>query len=146
MIRFVWVLVLVAVLPATASASLETFLHDLNVQARADLGQYTVKVAAQFGVPVPQVQAVLQVVAAPADAFMIFQIGQMAQRPSDVVLQTYERHHGKGWGVIAKQLGIKPGSREFHALKNGDLVFSGVPAAASGPPGKGKGKGKGNQE
>ncbi len=143
--RLVWVLVLIVVLPAAAFASLDAFLHDLNVQAQANLGDYTIKVAAQFGIPVSQVEAVLQVVAAPADAFMIFQIGHMAHKQPNVVLQTYQTQRGKGWGVIAKQLGIKPGSQEFHALKNGDLVFSGVPAAASGPPGKGKKKGKGNQ-
>ena len=29
------------------------------------------------------------------------------------------RDHGNGWGSIAKQLGIKPGSPEFHRLKQG---------------------------
>jgi hypothetical protein len=47
---------------------------------------------------------------------------------------------GQGWGVIAKSLGIKPGSPEFHALKRGDFVFNGKPREV---PGKGKGKGKG---
>ncbi len=130
--------------PAIASASLDAFLNDLNVQARADLGDFTVRLGAQFGVPVPQVQAILRVVNAPADAFMVFQLGQMARKPPEVVLQTYRNRKGKGWGVIAKQLGIQPGSREFHALKNGDLVFTGVPAAEpASPAAKGKGKGKG---
>ena len=63
-------------------------------------------------------------VATPADAFMVFQLGQMAHRPPETVVHTYQRPQGKGWGVIAKELGIKPGSREFHALKNGDLTFT----------------------
>jgi hypothetical protein len=50
---------------------------------------------------------------------------------------------GKGWGVIAKNLGIKPGSAEFHALKRGDLSFTGEPGAGEGQKGQGKGKGKG---
>ncbi len=134
------VLALVLVgMPGVASASLDSFLNSVNVQARADLPGFSMKVGAQFGVPVPQVEAVLATVATPADAFMVFQLGQMAHRPPETVVQTYQTHKGKGWGVIAKQLGIKPGSREFHALKNGDLVFSGVPAEGSG---KGKGKGK----
>ena len=29
----------------------------------------------------------------------------------------YEQDRGQGWGVIAKRMGIKPGSAEFHALK-----------------------------
>lgn len=138
----VLVLVLVAA-PVVASATLDSFLGSVNVQARADLPGFHAKVSAQFGVPVPQVEAVLAMVATPADAFMVFQLGQMAHRPPETVVQTYQAHKGKGWGVIAKELGIKPGSREFHALKNGDLVFSGTPGEG---PGKGKGKGKGHKK
>jgi len=129
--------------PGVAAASLDSFLSKLNVQAGVDLPGFSAKVSAQFGVPVPQVEAVIATVATPADAFMVFQLGQMAHRPPETVVQTYQTHQGKGWGVIAKALGIKPGSKEFHALKNGDLVFSGVPAEGGG---KGKGKGKGRNK
>lgn len=136
------VLVLVAA-PGVASATLDSFLSSVNVQARADLPGFHAKVSAQFGVPVPQVEAVLGMVATPADAFMVFQLGQMAHRPPETVVQTYQAHKGKGWGVIAKELGIKPGSREFHALKNGDLVYGDTATRSSG---KGKGKGKGHNK
>ncbi len=126
--------------PAMAGASLESFLSSLNVQARADINGFAVQVGTQFGVPVAQVHAVLQKVEAPADAFMVFQLGQMAHQQPETVVQTYRASKGKGWGVIAKELGIKPGSKEFHALKNGDLTFGGGQGEA---PGKGKGKGKG---
>ncbi|MFB3817168.1 MAG: hypothetical protein ACE147_05835 [Candidatus Methylomirabilales bacterium] len=130
-------------LPLPASASLDDFLRSVNVQARADLDGFSVKVGAQFGVPAARVQAVLQTVETPADAFMVFQLGQMAGKPPETVLQSYTAQKGKGWGVIAKELGIKPGSREFHALKNGDLVFGESRADATGKSReKGKGKGK----
>ena len=35
----------------------------------------------------------------------------------------YKSDKGKGWGVLAKSLGIKPGSQEFHALKSGDDLY-----------------------
>jgi hypothetical protein len=139
-------LVLVFVgMPGIASADLDGFLSNLNVQARADLPGFSMKVSAQFGVPVPKVEAVLATVATPADAFMVFQLGQMAHQPSETVVETYQTHKGKGWGVIAKQLGIKPGSKEFHALKNGNLVFNGIPAEGGGK-GKSKAKGKGGNK
>lgn len=125
---------------AIAGGGLDGFLGNVNVQARADLPGFSATVSAQFGVPVPQVQAILARVDTPADAFMVFQLGQMAHQPPETVLQTYRTHRGKGWGVIAKELGIKPGSKEFHALKNGDLVYG---AASGDTPRKGKGKGKG---
>jgi hypothetical protein len=129
-----------AALPGIAAASLDSFLGSVNAQARVDLPGFHATVSTQFGVPIPQVQAVLGRVATPADAFMVFQLGQMSHRPPETVVQTYQTHKGKGWGVIAKELGIKPGSREFHALKSGELVYGGAPNEGHG---KGKGNGKG---
>ncbi len=129
--------------PAVAGGGLDAFLGDLNVQARADMNGFAVRLSAQFGIPEVQVRTVIKTVAQPADAFMCLQLGQWAQRPPEQVVQVYKANRGKGWGVIAKSLGIKPGSPEFHALKRGDLVFSGQPGGAGEGPGKGKGKGKG---
>ena len=129
--------------PVAAFASLDDFLSSVNVQARVDLPGFSAKVSTQFGVPVTQVQAVLQTVHEPADAFMIFQLGQFAKAPSDRVIEVYKPNKKKGWGAIAKELGIKPGSAEFHALKSGDLHFTGAPAGSNDSSGKGKGKGKG---
>ncbi len=131
--------------PAMATGGLDGFLNNLNIQARADMQGFSVKLSAQFGVPLPQVQAVIATVAAPADAFMCFQLGHMTQIPSERVVQVYQGDKGKGWGVIAKDLGIKPGSPEFHALKRGDFVFNGEPMQGASK-GKGKGKGKGHNK
>lgn len=129
---------------AAAAGGLDAFLQRLDVQARADANGFSVKVSAQFGVPVPQVQAVIQTVDRPADAFMVFQLGQMVQKPPETVMQVYQANRGKGWGVIAQRLGIKPGSPEFHALKRGDFVLGGEPGGSPGH-GRGKGKGRGNR-
>jgi hypothetical protein len=125
---------------AFAGGGLDVFLGDLNAQARVDLPGFSARIGAQFGVPVPQVQVVLGAVAAPADAFLVFQLGQWSHRPPEEVLGVYKANRGKGWGVIAKSLGIKPGSSEFHALKRGNLALQGAPY---GGPGKGHGNGKG---
>lgn len=127
-----------------AGGGLDVFLGDLNVQARADLPGFSARIGAQFGVPVPRVQAVIGAVAAPADAFMVFQLADMSHRPPDQVLRIYKANRGRGWGVIAKSLGIKPGSPEFHALKRGDFVLQGGPGGGLGEgPGRGHGKGGG---
>lgn len=131
----------------SAFASLDGFLAGVNAQARVDLPGFSAKISTQFGVPLPQVEAVVRAVREPADAFMVFQLGQFAHMPSERVMDVYGRSKGKGWGVMAKELGIKPGSREFHALKSGDLEFSGAPAANGGSgKGKGKSKGKGHKK
>jgi len=133
---------LVVVFVSTASiahADLDGFLREVNMQAQADMKNFRVKLSSQFEVPLSQVDSIVMHVAAPADAFMVLQLGQMANKPPEAVLQTYQRSRGKGWGALAKELGIKPGSPEFHALKRGELYFTGEPS--DGGYGKGKGKG-----
>jgi len=142
MLAVVLFLLLLVPLPAVAGG-LEDFLSNVNVQARVDLPGFSAKISNQFGVPLPQVQAVVRSVREPADAFMVFQLGQFSGRQPERVMEIYEFSRGKGWGVIAKRLGIKPGSAEFHALKSGNLSFTGQPAGYDDTPGKGRGKGKG---
>jgi hypothetical protein len=56
---------------------------------------------------------------APGDVWMACNIASIIGRPCRYVVDVYERDHGHGWGNIAKQMGIKPGSAEFHRLKKG---------------------------
>ena len=53
------------------------------------------------------------------DVFMACNIAAIIGRPCRYVVEAYERDRGHGWGNIAKQMGIKPGSPEFHRLKKG---------------------------
>lgn len=132
---------------SVAHADLEDFLRRVDAQAREDLGRFNVGLSAQFGLPVPRVDVIVKSVPNPADAFMVLQLGLMTGRPPEAVLRTYQANRGKGWGAVAKELGIKPGSREFHALKRGDFVYSGEPGGGSGKGhGKSKGKGKGKEK
>ena len=48
---------------------------------------------------------------------MTIKLSELIQKPIEVVTKTYQVNRKKGWGVIAKELGIQPGSKEFHALK-----------------------------
>jgi len=131
-----------AALAARAEDPLLAFMKRVDAHAKADMAEFHRTVSGQFGVPEAQVQVVLGKVHDPADAFMIFQIGEMSHQPVDRVLPVYESHKGKGWGAMAKELGIKPGSAEFHALKSGDLYY-GAERGAEKAHGKSKGNGKG---
>lgn len=134
-------------LPAAAD-DLDAFLKNLTVQARMDQSGFSARIATQFQVGPAQVQAVLSNVKEPADAFMIFQMGRLAQVPHDRVLTIYRTHHHKGWGAMAKELGIKPGSPAFHALKRGDFRLEGEGRHREDDRGKkhGKGHGKGHKK
>ena len=56
---------------------------------------------------------------APGDVYYACSIAQVIGRPCRHVVQEWDRDHGQGWGEVAKRLGIKPGSPEFHRLKRG---------------------------
>lgn len=122
------------------------FVNRVNEKAASDIGAFTAKVGELFRVPVPKVEEVLKAVARPADAYMAFKVAEVARKPPEVVVKEYQANKDKGWGVIAKNLGIKPGSAEFHALKKGG--FEGDDGQGSGPGGdkaKGKEKEKGGK-
>ncbi|MCI0470002.1 MAG: hypothetical protein L0Y62_08085 [Nitrospirae bacterium] len=133
-------IVMFLVMPALVFAGeLDSFISSINVQAKADLPGFKAKMSAQFGVPAPEIDLLFRSVPTPGDVYMTLRVGQIANKPSDVVLREYKANKGKGWGVIAKNMGIKPGSKEFHDLKKGDF--------GPGPDsGKGKGKGKGKDK
>jgi hypothetical protein len=66
----------------------------------------------------------------------------MSNRPIDYVIEKYKAEKGKGWGVLAKSLGIKPGSKDFHALKQGQDLYVDKDRGKGKVKGKGKGKGR----
>lgn len=146
-IVFVLLALLIMCGSAMAASTLDGFLNNLNIQARADINGFSAKLSAQFGVPELQVRTVIGSVREPADAFMSLQLGQWTQKPVEQVVRVYQANQGKGWGVIAKRMGIKPGSAEFHALKSGNLTFSGHPVGEQGErTGTSKGRGKGHNK
>ena len=130
-----------------AHAGLSDFLENVNVQAQADKNGFNAKLSAQFGIPGTDVKVIVGGVSQPSDAFMVLQLSQMAHMEPTEVLQVYKRHKGEGWGKMAQELGIKPGSREFHALKRGDFEFTGGRGehdSERGERGHGRGRDKGH--
>jgi len=112
------------------------WVRDFNIRAEADPSGFRTRLAARFNIGDTQINAVLSNVDKPADAYMVLRLGEMSAKPTDYVIEQYRYGRGKGWGALAKSLGIKPGSKEFHALKNGNDIYN------DNAKGKGKGKDK----
>jgi hypothetical protein len=55
----------------------------------------------------------------PGDVYMACSIASVLGVGCARVVERYDRNPGRGWGRIAQDMGIKPGSAEFHALKRG---------------------------
>jgi len=104
---------------ASAMAGDFDWIKDFTIQAEADPSGFRARLATRFQIGDAQISAVLGNVRDPADAYMVLRLGEMSHHPVERVLEEYNTGKGKGWGVIAKRLGIKPGSPEFHALKAG---------------------------
>jgi len=142
MVRVVLVGVVVVLLAAGAAMAGDfEWMKDLNIKAQADPSGFKASLAARFKIGDAQITTVLSNVEKPADAYMVLRLGEMSGQPTDRVTERYRSAKGQGWGNLAKSLGIKPGSKEFHALKRGHDLDGG----GSGKS-KGKGQGKGRDK
>ena len=126
------VLMTVFFVPSILLAADFAWMSNFNIQAQTDPSGFRAKIGARFSIGDAQITTVLGNFPQPADAYVALRLGEMSGRPIDVVTEQYQKNRGRGWGVLAKSLGIKPGSPEFHALKRGDDLYDR----------KGKGKGK----
>jgi hypothetical protein len=121
----------------TGNAEMDKELNEINTIAKTNLEAFKSDLALKFKtIGTEQINKVLTKVTAPAEALMVLEIQQITKKPLDTVLTSYDKNKSKGWGAIAKDLGIKPGSAEFHQLKAN---------MSKDKPGNGnKGNGKGN--
>jgi hypothetical protein len=129
--------VLVLLTAGLAHADLNVFIRDVNVSASGNIGGYKADLGVRFGTSGPSLDMVLRSVDSPAEGFLVLWLGERSGKPVDIVLREYQSRKGQGWGEIAKSLGIKPGSADFHALRQGNLGWS--------PSDSGKGGGKGRK-
>lgn len=127
----------------SGDAELDVSLSNLNTQAKLDLSVFKKDMSVSFGVTDGKLDKLL-VTMQPADIFMSLQIGKLVSKPVDDVVKSFEINKKKGWGAIAKEMGIKPGSKEFHELKGKAKAKSGKKEKVGGPKVKGKVDGAGN--
>lgn len=134
---------LVLLLPALATAADFDWFNNFNLRASADPSGFQAQLSTRFKIGDADVRVVLGNVERPCDAYMVFRLGEMAGQPYGYVLDQYRSRKSTGWGNLAKSLGIKPGSRAFHALKQGDDLYGLDTKGKGGKKDKGKGKNKG---
>ena len=121
------------------------WLDSLNVKAKADSSGFRMQLSTRFKIGSTDVKAVIGNVDSPSDAYMVLRLGELSHKPIQEVLHVYSRNKNRGWGLMAKQLGIKPGSREFHALKKGHDLYRGGSEGNPMHAKKGNGKHKNSQ-
>jgi hypothetical protein len=107
----------------TGDVEFDTVLGNLNIEAQGNLSEFITNLSVEYKVPEEEIEEIIvEEEMTPADAYMTLEIADIIDEPVDVVVEEYKINKEKGWGFIAKQLGIKPGSKEFHELKNGGVT------------------------
>jgi hypothetical protein len=103
---------------ATGDSSLDITLGSLNVEASTDVGTFTAELSTSYQVPRVQIQSWITVERLqPAEVYMVLELSRIARTTPTVVIASYRKHRGKGWGAVARDLGIRPGSAEWKAWK-----------------------------
>jgi hypothetical protein len=137
----------------TGDAWVDTQLVQVNDYGLRDRAYFVDDVVNTFGAPRYLVNELLGARRwNPGDVYYACALAYSARRPCGDVVRYHDEAKGQGWGVVAKRMGIKPGSAEFHALKGNLGKSNGRYKSRGGPPkndvdGSGPGNsGKGNSE
>jgi hypothetical protein len=126
--------------PRTGDVEMDGFLKDISTKAKDNINNFVSDAVATFNIAKDKVESLIKIMD-PGDVFMTLQTAQIVNKPVDDVKTAYLKNKDKGWGEIAKEMGIKPGSKEFHALK-GKVKGK----KDKGEKGNGNGKGKGKKK
>ena len=111
------------IVSSVASAGDFDWIKDFNIRVEADPSGFRASLGARFQIGDMEIKTVLGNVEEPADAYMLLRLGEMSNQPIDRVVEIYKSEKGKGWGSLAQSLGIKPGSKDFQALKQGQDLY-----------------------
>jgi len=120
----------------TGDDELNKSLLTIDVDAKLDFGAFKVDLSGSYDITEKKIDYLsVEIGMSAGDIYLSLELAKITEKSIDQVVEVYQANKTKGWGVMAKELGIKPGSPEFHALKG--------KAKDKGSKGKDKGKGKG---
>lgn len=129
---------------STGDASLDMSLNRLNIRADGKLNDFIAALGFKYQVPTSKLEhLVFDYQFTPADAFMTVQLSHLSGHSLHEVAHSYKENKQKGWGFVAKEMGIKPGSKAFHQLKNDASIAYSEEDGGKAQQSKGKGKSKG---
>ena len=102
----------------TGDAELDSDLSSINADARLDFGAFKSNLTISYNIAERKIDHLsVSVGMEPAEIYFALELSNISGQSIDRVVEIYKVDKDKGWGFIAKELGIKPGSSEFHNLK-----------------------------
>ena len=124
----------------TGNAEFDSDLGKINADAKLDFGAFKANLALSYDISDKKIDHLsISVKMEPAEIYLALELTKLSGKSIDQVVEIYEVNKDKGWGFIAKELGIKPGSPEFHKLKE-DTKNKGAKGKSKSNKGKPKKK------
>ncbi len=106
----------------TGDVWVDNRMGEINDYGRQYRDPFIGEMTSNYGVPRSFVTELLdQRRWSPGDVYYACAIASVLKLPCRDVVREYDRNPGQGWGGVAKRMGIKPGSPQFHALKRGTV-------------------------
>lgn len=97
----------------------DTRLGEINDYGYRYRDPFIDEMTGYYGAPRPLIVDLFDRHWSAGDIYYACSIAHVLGIPCVNVVREYDRDPGQGWGAIAKRMGIKPGSAQFHRLKNG---------------------------
>lgn len=129
----------------TGSIQLDTDLNQINLSASANFESFKNDCAVAYHVSTSSLDDMrVRLHWSPGEIYFALELARISRRPVADVIHIYQSNPKNGWGNIAKQMGIKPGSPEFHQLKQnaGNNKSKGYNKSKGKPKHAGKGNKK----
>jgi len=127
----------------TGSLQLDSDLNTINTNASVDFGSFKTDLSLSYKLSEKKIDYMKgSLNMSPGEIYFALEISKHSRKPINEVLTIYKKNKSKGWGHIAKEAGIKPGSAEFHQLKNNARSRKNKSKGKNKGHKKGKGKGK----
>lgn len=102
----------------TGDGKLDRWLGKINERAKADPDGFIRQLSQEHSIPADEIrQAKERYRLSDGDTYMAAALSRLSGRPVGAVAEDFSKNQGRGWGVTAMSMGIKPGSPEFHQMK-----------------------------
>ncbi len=105
--------------PDTGDRKLDSLLGKINKEAKADPDGFLKQLSQKHNIPEEEIRRAKEQHGLEAgDIYMATALARRTRRPVGDIAAEYKQNQGRGWGVMAQRMGIKPGSPEFKELKD----------------------------
>lgn len=103
----------------TGDKELDVSLSQLNIEANLDIKTFNKEMVASFDITEKNLEMLrVKNKLEPSDVYMALEVAKASGKPVKEIILSYKGDKEKGWGEVAKKMGIKPGSKKFMKLKS----------------------------